>query len=506
MGQHYLALLSKSAGLVANSSTDDKAGWDFELETASPTTVNYHSHSKPLYRIQVKSTLGSSQSVSMSFSSLLSLIQFPGPSFLFFVRFDQSGETVPAEARLLHIDQSLARTILTRMRKQEIKRGSDFKINKASTSISFVSATSVDLRDGSRFRALLSAVTDASHLDYVRDKTDWLRELENESRAMRLSVHFENDAAVQAMADALLGYDTQMSVDTVPYYAPMGIPGELPKHSGVFLPAQISPLEENIRRATVRLRAREFGATYSFPAKLYSTGGMVPPKFEGMRIHASMFDILLKRKPFNVQLALVSLDDPDLLVPVRDLRNFVAFIDDASHVDVTHTYLEVELDDKTPPLRLNPSTQAAVFEGHYEMRLAFDALYAKLDGIGLGNANIRPADYWTLPGNLTFVQHVGTAYSTPFSFEFDAPESSNGDANVVVFQTPLALESATVHFFGAFFGSVELRGFDKAFGTFTHSTYLGEFIAREGTDPTIAKKAFEHKVEKSLEAQGFRVF
>jgi hypothetical protein len=110
-----------------------------------------------------------------------------------------------------------------------------------------------------------------------------------------------------------------------------------------------------------------------------------------------------------------------------------------------------------------------------------------------------------LPGNLTFVQHVGTAYSPPFSFEFDAPESSKGDANVVVFQAPIVLESATIHFFGAFFGSVELRDSGKAFGTFTHSTYLGEFIAREGTDPTIAKKAFEDKVEKSLEAQGFRV-
>jgi hypothetical protein len=383
MGQHYLALLSKSAGLVANSSNDDKAGWDFELESASPITVNYHSHSKPLYRIQVKSTLGNSHSVSMTFSSLLSLIQFPGPSFLFFVRFDRSGETVPAEARLLHIDQSMARDILTRMRKKEIKRGSDFKINKASTSIDFVSATSVDLRDGSRFRALLSDVTDTSHLDYVRDKTGWLRDLEIESRAMRFSVRFENEGAVQAMADALLGYDAQMSVDTVPYYAPMGIPSELPKHSGVFLTTQIRPLEESVRRATVRLRAREFGATYSFAAKLYSTGGMVPPKFEAMRIHASMFDIKLKRDPLNVQLALVSLDDPGLLVPVRDLRNFVAFIDDASHVDVTDTF-GIELDDNTPPLRLNPSTQAAVFEGHYGMRLAFDALYAKLNGIGWG--------------------------------------------------------------------------------------------------------------------------
>lgn len=505
MGQHFLALLSKSAGLVANSSNDDKAGWDFELETASPTAVNYHSHSKPLYRIQVKSTVGSSHSLSMTFSSLLSLIQFPGPSFLFFVRFDRNGETVPATARLLHIDQATARDILTRMRKKEIKRGGDFKINKASTSINFVSATSVDLRDGSRFRTLLSAFTGTSYLDYVRDKTGWLRELENESRAMRFSVRFENEDAVQAMADALLGYDAKMSVDTVRYYAPMGIPGELPKHSGVFLPTQIRPLEENIRKATVRLRVREFGAAYSFAAKLYSTGGIVPPKFEAMRIHASMFDIILRREPLNVQLALVSLDDPALLVPVRDLRNFVAFIDEASDLDVTDTYLEIELDDKTPPLRVNPSTQAAVFDGHYAMRLAFDALYAKLDAIGLGDANIRPANYWALPGNLTFIQHVGTAYSPPLSFEFDAPESSKSDANVVVFQAPLVLESTTIHFFGAFFGSVELRGVGKALGTFTHSTYLGEFIAREGTDSTTAKKAFEEKFEKSLEAQGFRV-
>lgn len=94
MGQHYLALLAKSAGLVANASHDDKAGWDLELEPASPTTIDYGSHSKPIYRIQVKSTRGTSRSVAMSFSSLVSLIRFPGPSFLFFIRFERSGGTV----------------------------------------------------------------------------------------------------------------------------------------------------------------------------------------------------------------------------------------------------------------------------------------------------------------------------------------------------------------------------------------------------------------------------
>src|SRR5687767_3493708 len=112
MGQHYLGFLAKAAGLVANQAVDDKAGWDFELETASPTVLDYASHSKPIYRIQVKATAETSNSVSMTFSSLLSLIRFPGPAFVFFVRFDGSGGISPVEAKVLHLDESVSKDVL----------------------------------------------------------------------------------------------------------------------------------------------------------------------------------------------------------------------------------------------------------------------------------------------------------------------------------------------------------------------------------------------------------
>jgi len=339
MGQHYLALLAKSAGLVVNSSNDDKAGWDFELETASPTTVDYRSHSKPLYRIQVKSTRGALRSVTMSFSSLVSLIRFAGPSFLFFARFGSDSSPVPLEARLLHIDKAVARDILTKMRKKEVAAGTSFKINKASTSVSFSSAASVDLQDGGHLRALLAQEVGSGYLDYVSGKTKWLQEFESESRALRFKVWFENESAVEAMARSLLGYDAPISVDTVHYYAPMGIPDEQPRHTGVFLPTVIKPVEESIRNATVTLKAREFGASYSFSARVYSNLDMVPAAFEGVRVHASIFDIALKANPLDVRLDFPNLDDPDLLVPIRDLKNFMAFIDEASVTDVTHTYL-----------------------------------------------------------------------------------------------------------------------------------------------------------------------
>jgi len=506
MGQHFLALLAKTAGLVANASSDDKAGWDFELEPASPTAISYHSHSRPLYRIQVKASVGTSYRVSMTFSSLVSLVQFSGPSFLFFVRFDSHGTTDPLDARLLHVDETVARRILTRMREREVQNpGSKFKANRATLSIDFKSGQPIDLKNGSLLRDALSSATAPNYLEYVREKTRWLRTLEHEAVARRYSIRFKDEVSIQAMANALLGYESEAILDAVQYTAPMGIPDIAPEHRGDFHPIGLKPTEESILRATVRLKVREFGATYAFPARLYSNIGMVPPRFEATRTQASMFDVILKREPLNVRLVTVDVDDPQLVVPIRDLRNFVAFMDEASHEDVKETHLEIDLSNGTPPLRLSPSTHVAVFEGHHALRLGYDALYSRLESIGLGDALIRPARYFQEPAVLNFLQNLGSSYAPSITIEFEGPEGSRSDANAVIFTMPVELEGTLVHFFGVFVGSVEIREASRFAGTFTHSMYGGEVIVRNTNDLDEAKKAFSDELQKKLESRGLRV-
>jgi hypothetical protein len=504
MGQHYLGYLAKAAGLVANQAVDDKAGWDFELETASPTVLDYASHSKPIYRIQVKATAGTSNSVSMTFSSLLSLIRFPGPAFVFFVRFDGGGGISPVEAKVLHLDESVSKDVLRRMRTKEIELKSAFKINKATTAVSFKSAIRLDPLSGSELRALLERAIGKRYLEYVSDKARWLQQLERDSNLLRVKVLFEGERDVRAMADALLGYSVQPMVDAVSYVAPLGIPDEEPVHSGTFMPAQISPATESIRKVTVRLRAREYGATYTFAAKLYSNKGVVPERFAGVRIHGSMFDIRIMAEPVTIHLALPKLSDPTLTVPIRDLRNWAEFMGEVSESEEAETHLEVDPDDGTKPLQLSLATKVAVAEDHDDFAVAIDALYKRLDGLGLGDALIRPAKYLTLPGHLALLTHVGKTYTPEYSFEFDAPDSTKSDANTVIFRSELELDDVTVCYFAAFFGQIELRG-GKALGKFSHSAYLDQVVIPAGGNREKAAAQLASKLEERLEANGYRV-
>jgi hypothetical protein len=134
MGEDFFDSLAKDAGLVANKSNDDRAGWDFEVEHPSPLTIDYSSQSRPVYRIQVKSTMSSSPKVRISYSSLTSLIQFSGPAFLFLVYYGE--QVAPLRAYLLPVTALLAKSVLRSLRQKQV-RDPDVKLNKAKTTITF---------------------------------------------------------------------------------------------------------------------------------------------------------------------------------------------------------------------------------------------------------------------------------------------------------------------------------------------------------------------------------
>lgn len=109
VGEAYFELLSKSAGLIANKSNNDAAGWDYEIEHPKSQVVNYTSHSYPVYRVQIKTTMGKKKSVSVSYSNLLKLSQYSGASFICVICMKD--EQVPLCLYLLHLDESFLRKV-----------------------------------------------------------------------------------------------------------------------------------------------------------------------------------------------------------------------------------------------------------------------------------------------------------------------------------------------------------------------------------------------------------
>ncbi|WP_382161532.1 hypothetical protein [Hydrogenophaga sp. ANAO-22] len=499
MGESYFRLMAKDAGLVANASTDDKAGWDFEVEVPSPIVVDYTSQSKPVFRVQVKATMSAALNISMTFSSALSLIQFAGPAFILLYRFGNG--PIPADAYLFHIDQARAMDILKSLREREVAE-QGFKVNKAKTTIRFEDTLRLASADGATLRRHLEMPLGGSFLDYLERKTKWLRGIETDSVLRRFDVQLEDDEAIQAMANCFLGFEGEFGVNLIEYSAPMGIPDRELIHSNEFLPTTIKPNEKGLTRGVIRVRTSEYGKSYEFKTTLFSVPKHLPKKYAAMRMKTALFDLIFRLESGGIQFLGFNLMDDKLRASVVELRNFIAYLAEIRESD--RTIFDVVPDGEREPLRLELRTMApSVFEGFDQIYTAMEAVYLKLASLGLTNELIRPADIFEKPAQFSFLAHVGQDYESPLSLEFQANEESKVDANVTIFCSPIDLSGMTVLCFGAFFGSIEILPGQKLLGKFSRSEYLGEIIVRSDQDVDAARKSQSEKYEEALWKRGF---
>jgi len=501
MGESYFRLLAKDAGLVANASTDDKAGWDFEVEFPNPVIMDYRSQSRPVFRVQVKATMGVSSSVSMTFSSLLSLIQFAGPAFVLLYRFGNGA--APTDAYLLHIDQMRGMNILRTLRNREVTEP-DFKVNRAKITIKFDDALRLISADGAELRRSLEASLGGPYLNYLENKTKWLQGIEVDSMRSRFNITFEDEAAVQGMADCFLGFENEFRVRSSHYKAPLGIPDREVTPTTELYPTTIRLIEENLRRAVIRVRTSEYSRFYEFKATIFSVPKHLPAKFAAIRFHTALFDVIVRMETQAIEFQAVDLTDDALRTTVSELRGFFAYMAESLKNDIT--IFEVIPDDGSAPLRVQLCIGLpSVFEDFYEIHTALEAVYIKLVALGLANELIRPADMFEKRGHFAFFTHVGQDYKPPRSFEFETDEDINGDANVTVFNVPINLIGKTVFCFAALFGPVEILSGRRLRGKFSRSEYLGEIIVPVEQDIAAALNIQGEKYKNNMRKRGFSV-
>lgn len=117
-GEGFFKLIAGAAGLVVNAAHEDRAGWDFQVESPSFLEIDFASRSRPQYQIQVKSAKLGASSVSLTYSSLLSLIDYSGPAFVLLLRFG-SGDA-PQSGALLRRGEAQAIEVLTALRRKQV--------------------------------------------------------------------------------------------------------------------------------------------------------------------------------------------------------------------------------------------------------------------------------------------------------------------------------------------------------------------------------------------------
>jgi hypothetical protein len=501
MGESYFRLLAKDAGLVANAATDDKAGWDFEVELPNPRKVDYSNQSRPVYRVQVKATMGNDSAVSLTFSSLLSLVQYGGPAYILLLRFGD--DLLPKAAYLHHIDENLSTEILTSLRRREVSDPT-MKLNKAKMTLRFEPSTELRPLSGGELSRRLEAALGSTYWNYLDSKTKWLRQIEEDSTRWRFNIRFEDEEAVRAMAECFLGYEEPFNVSSIGYMAPLGIPDEELVHPQDFRPTTVKPIEEALPRALIRLSTSAYGPTYEFKAILYSVPTPVPLKFAAMRIHTAMFDIIYRHATQALEFRAVNLTDDALRAPANEFRGFVKYMGEARASDTT--FIQVITTDSSAPLSLSLNTHSVgVSEDFEDIQALVEALYLKLSSLNLSTELVRPADIFDRRSHLEFLQHAGGSYEPPLSFEFQTDDDVSQSAQVVVFNSPINLEGKTVLCFAAFYGTVEVLGGGTLRGNFTRSEYLGEIVVPTEADIYAARKLYGDKLQEALRKRGFEV-
>lgn len=500
MGQSYFKQLAKDVGLVANESNDDKAGWDFEVEHPSPITVDYSSQSRPVYRIQVKSTEAEAPEVRISYSSLISLIQFSGPAFIFLARYKD--QVSPVQAYLLHLDEAHARNALRSLRQKEVL-APGFKLNLAKITVKFDPGSCLTELSGKCLKQMFDAAVLDTYLNYVKTKADWLQKIEKESTSWHFNIRFENEDAVAAMANCFLGYEQPFNITSVKYKAPLGISGELPSHPEIFKPTIIKPIEENLKKAVVRLAHSEYAPKYAFSTVMYGVPRELSRKHAAMRFKAALFDIVI-RLDKGIAFDSADLRTPGLRASIRELHGFMSYLKYSR--DYGTTYMEVEPLDGGMPLKLSLETPSMAVEDNfdqiYEM---FNAAYSTLARLGLADETIQPSLVFTQTAPFQMLQIIDAIYDPEYVLDFQSDNEPNESVNAVIFSSSIELETNTVVFHSAFFGRVERMDSKNLRGRFQRSELLGQLIIPRNADLGAIHKEQEERLRSGLRDRGFSI-
>ena len=499
MGEAYFRLLAKEAGFVANSSSDDKAGWDFEVEPPSPAELDFANQSRPVFRIQVKATACTKPAVSMTFSSLLSLVQFAGPAFVVLLRF--GSDTNPLEGYLLHFDEPLRREILTTLRRREIAKPG-FAPNRIRMNLGIASGELINPLSGAELRRRMEKSVGNSYFDYLASKAKWLNEIEDDSKRLRGNLLIEGESGLRGLASCHLGFETPFKASFVGYIAPMGISSPPLVHPTAFRPITIRPLIDELPRAKMRFTPDPFGPAYVFEAIVYVVPHLLPEKLAAMRWHTAMFDIVWRNELSSLEFITADLSDNKLLASISELRNYIRYIESAQRTSSTR--IEILPEDGKLPLDLTLKHSVTVPDDFDELLADVDRLYAKLVDLNLTAEMFYVPSMLANRGLFDFLQCVGRPYDSPLSFEFQSDYEIMPDANVAVFRSQIQLIGVTVVCYGAFYGTVDAHE-GSLRGNFFRSESLGEIIVRDDDDLDNIRRIREAKYKEALSSQGLRV-
>ena len=295
MGESFFKTLCKSVGFIANSSkSDDKGGWDFEVEYRQPTEITYSNHSYPVYRVQVKSTTGKNFA-KVTFGNLLKLIQYNGASFIVLIKYSETttiGNTNPDKTYLLHIDNNFSSSILKEIRRKQLK-SKKFALNKDEKIINFKPENEIYPLGGVELKNYIDKCIGSNYLKYVENKLKCLSGFEKEGRNKLWDCTVDNQQDIESIVNRFLEYEKRFKINIKEFDAPFGIMDSNPTSIFTHHHATIMPHHDELPMVTVCCKTSKFGKEYRFIGKLYFTPKPLSDIKRKIRIKLKIFDLIL---------------------------------------------------------------------------------------------------------------------------------------------------------------------------------------------------------------------
>lgn len=501
MGQSYFKMLLKSVGWIVNDSNDDKAGWDFEIEPVSPSAIDYSTHSRSVYRVQVKSTCSKNAKVQLTYSNLLNLIRFGAPSYIVLFKYE-NGE-IPTQCYVLHISREFSENVLKSLRTREISKDG-VVLNKNTKVVNFESSPMITPPDGQGLLNLLNEHVESSYLDYCKAKIEWLEQFQKESGKRLFKLSFSDEASVIAMANRLIGLDAKANVKVKAYVAPFGIedPKSLVESSEVDL--QISPNEELLPKSKIRLSRSKHSKRFEFQCVVLTTPNIFPKEYRAIRFKSALLSFILLPGSLQPQFVTENLFDASLSAPFREFYELFSYLSEIR--EGGEVYFEAGPNESGKFVNL--TTRASKpelpddFDDHYS---ALGASFKKLAELGLADYQFRPLSFFQHFGSFQIFQLFDREFSEPTLLKFQSEETNPERVDVVIFTNSISFVEETVLFFSAFFGKVSHIENHEFHIEYNKTEFLDFLVAPNDEDFKKLNQEKSAVLREELESRGFTV-
>ena len=380
IGENTLRAWAGEVGLVVNESGDDRAGWDFILESAPeagderPAIPFGHSDSFPLRaRVQVKATDKGDGFIDVKLSNWLRLVEDPNPAFFFVVELD--GKNTPQRAFLVHVDEPHWRKVLHRRRQNEV--GKKKPLHKLRLRLNYAEGRLLDRLDGQGLLAALTEAIGSSGSAYSEQKLRTIRHMGFEEGNASVRIVFpegEDVTPVAQLADLEIGLTPRVPFSRAEFY-PLRY-GMIDETAALVIQrgSIVTPSPQPRASVDVRFAAPKLAQEVRFGAELFAPTALAAAIAEGrsldglaLRASAPFFEAVAR---WGGESTLTyHTPEPEEIVLIRDLHTVARLTQ--LYIEAAREQTEIELEvsyngnrlvllgGSLPPLTISSEEQAA---------------------------------------------------------------------------------------------------------------------------------------------------